>query len=100
MQYGLPVADGYEVELARAPGCVWYPTFPHTTVPHAFMATMAQLLIAIEQDRDAESSGEDNLRTMRLVEAAVASRRLARSVRPDEVESLIAPDEPPTAEER
>jgi predicted dehydrogenase len=96
VQYGLPVADGYEVELASTPDCVWRPTFPYTTVPHAFIATMAQLLIAVEQDVEAESSGEDNLLTQRLVEAAVASRRLGRIVHPDELHPLLGSDEPPT----
>lgn len=96
VQYGLPVADGYEVELASTPDCVWRPTFPYTTVPHAFMATMAQLLIAVEEDREAESSGADNLLTLRLVEAAVASRRLGRNVRPDELHMLPGSDETQT----
>jgi predicted dehydrogenase len=86
--YGLAVPDEFEVVLAAHPGCVFRPALPYTVIPHAFIATMAQLLIAVESDAEAETSGRDNLRTMRLIEAAARSISEQRVVRPEEIASL------------
>ncbi len=53
--------------------------------PDAFIGTMAQLLVAIENGNEPEISGRDNLRTMALVEAAYVSTEQLRSVDPDEL---------------
>jgi predicted dehydrogenase len=92
--YGLAVPDEFEVVLGAHPGCVFRPALPYTVIPHAFIATMAQLLIAVESGAEAETSGRDNLKTMRLVEAAARSISEQRVVRPDEIAPL---DEVPAA---
>lgn len=48
--------------------------------PDAFIGTMAQLLIALENNETPVISGEDNLKTMALVEAAYLSVAERRSV--------------------
>lgn len=86
--YGSTIPDGFEAVFRADPDVVYRPNFPFTTIPHAFMATMAQLLRAIESSSEAESSGLDNLRTLRLVETAVRSTREQRAVRPEEIHQL------------
>jgi predicted dehydrogenase len=86
--YGLAVPDEFEVVLRERPGCIFRPALRYTVIPHAFIATMAQLLIAVESGAEAESSGRDNLRTMRLVEACALSVAELRVVRPEEIAHL------------
>jgi predicted dehydrogenase len=49
------------------------PVWPESWFPDAFVGTMADLLIALEQGKAPAISGRDNLRTMALVEAAYQS---------------------------
>lgn len=53
--------------------------------PDAFGGTMSQLLIAIEEGKEPEISGRDNLNTMAVVEAAYKSYQEHRAVRLDEI---------------
>ena len=53
--------------------------------PDAFIGTMAQLLVAIENGTEAEISGCDNLKTMALVEAAYRSVEASHSIDPDDI---------------
>ncbi len=48
--------------------------------PDAFLGTMTQLLTALEEDREPEISGRDNLRTMALVEAAYRGAAERRAI--------------------
>lgn len=52
--------------------------------PHAFMGTMGELLLAIEEDREPENSVRDNLMTMKTVFAACLSIEQNRPVWLDE----------------
>lgn len=56
------------------------PRWDRAWFPDAFVGTMAQLLLALEQDREPEIGGRDNLRTMALVEAAYHSAETRRAV--------------------
>jgi len=58
------------------------PTWPESWFPDAFIGTMAQLLIALENNIEPEISGLDNLKTMALVDAAYKSAETFRSVEP------------------
>ena len=49
-------------------------------IPDAFVGPMAELLCALEEDREALTSGSDNLSTLRIVEAAYLSARRGRRV--------------------
>jgi predicted dehydrogenase len=54
-------------------------------IPDAFLGPMASLMTAIQTDSLPETDGEDNLSTLRVVEAAYLSAAENRSVRLDEI---------------
>ena len=56
--------------------------------PDGFHGTMGELLSAIEDDRTPENSAEDNLRSLALCFAAVASAETGRAVVPGSVDRL------------
>jgi predicted dehydrogenase len=61
------------------------PRWSEVWFPDAFVGPMAQLMCAIEEDKAPEISGEDNLKTMALVEACHISYREHRAVGLDEI---------------
>ena len=65
------------------------PCWGESWFPDAFIGTMAQLLVALENNAEPEISGRDNLQTMALVEAAYRSATEKRAVSVDEVVALI-----------
>jgi predicted dehydrogenase len=84
--YGLPVPDQFEASFRSDRG-VWYrPEFETRHLPDAFIGTMAQLMIAIETGGAPETSGRDNLQTMRALGAAERSIEERREVRLEEIE--------------
>lgn len=48
--------------------------------PHAFIGTMGELMMAIEEDREAENSVQDNLQTMKMLFAVYQSMEENRPV--------------------
>jgi hypothetical protein len=71
--------------------CGWFrPRWDEVWFPDAFSGPMGELLLALEERRQPSISGEDNLRTMALVEACYASAREHRAVEPEEVTSGAA----------
>jgi predicted dehydrogenase len=77
------------------------PTWKESWFPDAFIGTMAQLLIALEDGTEPAISGRDNLKTMALVEAAYLSAEQFKSVGMDRIEGVLQhtakrTDEPPT----
>jgi predicted dehydrogenase len=72
------------------------PAWTESWFPDAFIGTMAQLLIALEDETEPVISGKDNLKTMALVEAAYFSVARFRSV---ELNTLY-PASPPAAKKR
>lgn len=64
----------------RQPGYWFQPRWKEVWFPDAFAGTMAQLLCALEEGREPEISGRDNLKTMALVEACYRSTREHRAV--------------------
>jgi predicted dehydrogenase len=62
------------------PGRWFQPRWNEVWFPDAFAGTMAQLLCALEENREPEISGRDNLKTMALVEACYVSAREHRAV--------------------
>jgi predicted dehydrogenase len=56
------------------------PVWSESWFPDAFVGTMAQLLIGLEDETEPAISGKDNLKTMALVEAAYLSSVQSRSV--------------------
>jgi predicted dehydrogenase len=61
-------------------------------IPDAFIGPTASLMQAIQEDGLPETSGEDNIQTLRVVEAAYLSAAENRSVRLDECEAIPCPD--------
>ena len=70
--------------IANGPDWI-QPRWPEVWFPDAFVGTMAQVLCAIEDEREPEISGRDNLRTMALVDAAYLSAKEHRAVPIDEI---------------
>ncbi|HZH38222.1 MAG TPA: Gfo/Idh/MocA family oxidoreductase [Flavisolibacter sp.] len=61
------------------------PRWNEVWFPDAFAGPMAQLLCAIEEDREPEISGRDNLKTMALIDACYLSAKEHRAVAIDEI---------------
>lgn len=61
------------------------PIWPESWFPDAFIGTMAELLVGLEEGKPPSISGRDNLKTMDLVEAAYESarQRQALVIQPD-----------------
>ncbi len=74
----------------RQPDAWLQPRWSEVWFPDAFIGTMAQLLCALEEGREPEISGRDNLETIALCEAVYAAAREHRvtTVR----EFLVAPE--------
>ncbi|HWB07793.1 MAG TPA: Gfo/Idh/MocA family oxidoreductase [Pirellulales bacterium] len=70
--------------LAR-PGYWFQPRWKEVWFPDAFVGPMAQLLCALEENREPEISGQDNLKTMALVEACYRSAAEHRAVALSEI---------------
>jgi len=70
----------------REPGTWIRPRWNEVWFPDAFVGTMAQLLCAIEEDREPEISGRDNIETIALCEAVFLAAREHRVV---EMSSLL-----------
>jgi predicted dehydrogenase len=64
----------------REPGRWFEPRWAEVWFPDAFEGPMAQLMEALYHDREPEVSGDDNLRTMALVDAAYRSVEERRAV--------------------
>ncbi len=60
-------------------------TLPGKWIPDAFYGPMASLMEAIQTDGEPVTSGQDNLETLRVVEAAYRSMAEQRGVRPEEI---------------
>ena len=56
------------------------PKWDKVWFPDAFLGTMAQLLVAVEEDKVPEISGQDNLRTMAAIDACYESIATGRGV--------------------
>jgi len=92
---GLAVGDiGWCKDPYTTPSTVRYasksfrweaPTWSESWFPDAFVGTMAQLLIALEDGSEPAISGRDNLKTMALVEAAYLSASRSQPVAPAEI---------------
>jgi predicted dehydrogenase len=63
------------------------PRWKEVWFPDAFVGTMAQLLVALEKDTEPEIGGEDNLKTMALVDACYLAAREHRVVELREITS-------------
>jgi predicted dehydrogenase len=69
-----------DLSTARRPSYWFQPRWKEVWFPDAFAGPMAQLLCALEEDREPEISGADNLKTMALVDACYRSVAEHRAV--------------------
>lgn len=70
----------------RQPGYWFQPRWKERWFPDAFAGTMAQLMRAVYDNDEPEISGQDNLKTMALVDACYKSLDEHRAVSPAEIE--------------
>ena len=69
----------------QQPGYWFQPRWSEVWFPDAFVGPMAELLIALEKDEPPPTSGQDNLKTMALVDACYRSVKERRSVAISEI---------------
>jgi predicted dehydrogenase len=62
------------------------PIWPESWFPDAFIGTMANLLVALENGTQPAIGGRDNLKTMALVDAAYLSAKEHRAVVPGQIQ--------------
>jgi predicted dehydrogenase len=74
------------IEFCRRGAPLFYrPLLEGAWAPDAFAATMGELLIALEEGRQPEISGRDNLNTLRIALAAELSARDGGPISPSEI---------------
>ncbi|MEX0725170.1 MAG: Gfo/Idh/MocA family oxidoreductase [Planctomycetaceae bacterium] len=84
-EYPKPTPSTLDWTSIRSPG--WHqPRWNEVWFPDAFAGPMADLLCALEENREPESNGDDNLKTMALVEACYRSVAEHRAVEVEEIE--------------
>jgi hypothetical protein len=80
-----PSTLDYTATKGPAKGKWVSPRWKEVWFPDAFVGPMADLLRTLEEGREPETSGDDNLKTMALVDAAYRSAKEHRAVPLDEV---------------
>jgi predicted dehydrogenase len=78
--YPNPTPSTLDFTTAKQPGYWLQPRWKEVWFPDAFVGTMAQLLVALENKAEPEIGGADNLKTMALVEACYLSAKEHRAV--------------------
>jgi len=89
---GYPARVPSTLEFTTTAGGVWHqPRWEEVWFPDAFVGPMAQLLCALEDGTPPDISGNDNLRTMALVEACYRSAAEHRAVELSEIQESGTP---------
>jgi predicted dehydrogenase len=83
--YPNPTPSTLDFTTTKSPGYWFQPRWKEVWFPDAFIGTMAQLLCALEDRAEPEISGQDNLKTMALVDACYLSAKEHRAVELREV---------------
>lgn len=79
-EYPKPTPSTLDYSTIHDAGQWRQPRWPEVWFPDAFVGPMAQLLCALEDNAVPELSGEDNLKTMALVDACYRSAKEHRAV--------------------
>jgi len=89
LMYNYPTGrpDTLEFMSKRNPGYWFSARLDSMWIPDAFVGPMASLMRAIEEGSEPETSGRDNLRTLRVVFAQYRSMAEKRAVQPGEITS-------------
>jgi predicted dehydrogenase len=82
--YPVPTPSTIDFTTRSEPGYWFQPRWDKVWFPDAFAGTMAQLMRAVEEDGEPEISGEDNLKTLALIDACYRSVDEERTVRVSE----------------
>jgi predicted dehydrogenase len=83
--YPARVPSTMDFTTRRRPGFWFQPRWREVWFPDAFAGPMAELLLALEEDREPTLGGRDNLHTMALVDACYRSAREHRAVALSEI---------------
>ncbi|MFP4561800.1 MAG: Gfo/Idh/MocA family protein [Spirochaetia bacterium] len=83
--YPVPTPSTIDFTTKKEPGYWFKPRWEKVWFPDAFAGTMAQLMRAVEEDREPEISGTDNLRTLALVDACYKSIEEERTIKLSEI---------------
>jgi len=78
--YPNPTPSTLDFTTTKHPGYWFSPRWKEVWFPDAFIGTMAQLLVALEERNEPDISGADNLKTMALVDACYLSAKEHRAV--------------------
>jgi predicted dehydrogenase len=89
--YPAPTPSTIDFTTTRRQGQWFQPRWNEVWFPDAFVGTMAQLLCALEDGTEPEISGQDNLKTMALVEACYRAAREHRAIEVAEIEAGCRP---------
>ena len=81
--YPAPTPSTIDFSTKKKPGYWFQPRRGKVWFPDAFVGTMAQLLCALEENHEPQISGQDNLKTMALVDACYRSVEEHRAVKVD-----------------
>ena len=84
-EYPCPTPSTIDFTTKHAPGYWFQPRWDDVWFPDAFEGPMGDLLVALEEGTDPANSGEDNLKTMALIDAGYVSSREHRAVSPQEI---------------
>ncbi|MEP6594761.1 MAG: Gfo/Idh/MocA family oxidoreductase [Ginsengibacter sp.] len=83
--YPTPTPSTLDFASVKHPGKWFKPRWKEVWFPDAFAGPMAQLMCAIEEQKEPELGGKDNLKTMALVDACYQSYREHRAVSIEEI---------------
>lgn len=83
--YPNPTPSTLDFTTRQRSGYWFQPRWKEVWFPDAFLGTMAQLLVALEEGAEPEIGGQDNLKTMALVEACYLSAEEHRAVKISEI---------------
>jgi predicted dehydrogenase len=83
--YPCPVPSTIDFTTKLQPGYWFQPRWKEVWFPDAFQGPMGELLRALEEGREPENNGADNLKTMALIDAGYLSAQERRSVSPQEI---------------
>ncbi len=87
-EYPNPTPSTLDFTTNQHPGYWFQPRWKEVWFPDAFVGTMAQLLCALEEEAEPEIGGQDNLKTMALVDACYRSAEEHRAVDLEEILSV------------
>ena len=81
-------SDKHQQLTLLTPTGAWQPDLKGSWFPDGFHGTMGELLLAIEEDREPSISAADNLKSLALCFAAVASAELHEAIVPGAIRRL------------